>query len=240
MQEELMDLDKEAVAKIVEYASELAGDKEKISTHFNSINEVVGEAAMWAKLDKSKVVTKEYVQKALDERIDRIKKYDTKYLQMVKEDILGDKTILANISAGSLFAETFFGRSYDHSVVSFFAMENCEILMLPFKKFFDTLDGSLAIKKLLSNFVSIMADNNIRLVEKTEILCKKSLRSKILAYLEYETRYLEEKKITIPFNRTDLANYLDADRSALTRELSRMREDGLIDFEKNTFVLLGQ
>jgi CRP-like cAMP-binding protein len=85
-----------------------------------------------------------------------------------------------------------------------------------------------------------MADNNIRLVEKTEILCKKSLRSKILAYLEYETRYLEEKKITIPFNRTDLANYLDADRSALTRELSRMREDGLIDFEKNTFVLLGQ
>ncbi len=88
MQEELMDLDKEAVAKIVEYASELAGDKEKISTHFNSINEVVGEAAMWAKLDKSKVVTKEYVQKALDERIDRIKKYDTKYLQMVKEDAL--------------------------------------------------------------------------------------------------------------------------------------------------------
>ncbi len=88
MQEELMDLDKEAVAKIVEYASELAGDKEKISTHFNSINEIVGEAAMWAKLDKSKVVTKEYVQKALDERIDRIKKYDTKYLQMVKEDTL--------------------------------------------------------------------------------------------------------------------------------------------------------
>ncbi len=161
-------------------------------------------------------------------------------VQMVKEDILGDKTILANISAGSLFAETFFGRSYDHSIVSFFAMENCEILMLPFKKFFDTLDGSLAIKKLLSNFVSIMADNNIRLVEKTEILCKKSLRSKILAYLEYETRYLEEKKITIPFNRTDLANYLDADRSALTRELSRMRQEGLIDFEKNTFVLLGQ
>ena len=88
IQEELIDLDKEAVAKIVEYASGLAGDKEKISTHFNSINEVVGEAAMWAKLDKSKIVTKEYVQKALDERIDRIKKYDTKYLQMVKEDTL--------------------------------------------------------------------------------------------------------------------------------------------------------
>ena len=159
-------------------------------------------------------------------------------VQMVKEDILGDKTILSNISAGALFAETFFGRSYDHSVVSFFAMENCEILMLPFKKFFDNLDGSLANKKLITNFVSIMADNNIRLIEKTEILCKKSLRAKILAYLEYETKYLEEKKVTIPFNRTDLANYLDADRSALTRELTRMRKEGLIDFERNTFELL--
>ncbi len=88
MQEELVDLDKEAVAKVVEYASKIAGDKEKISTHFNSINEVVGEAATWAKLDKSKIVTKKYVEKALEERIDRIKKYDTKYLQMVKEDAL--------------------------------------------------------------------------------------------------------------------------------------------------------
>lgn len=88
IQEELIDLDKEAVAKVVEYASKIAGDKEKISTHFNSINEVVGEAATWAKLDKAKIVTKEYVEKALEERIDRLKKYDTKYLQMVKEDAL--------------------------------------------------------------------------------------------------------------------------------------------------------
>ena len=84
----LIDLDKEAVAKVVEYASQIAGDKQKISTHFNSINEVVGEAATWAKLKKSKVVTKEFVQKALDERIERIKKYDTKYLEMVEEETL--------------------------------------------------------------------------------------------------------------------------------------------------------
>ena len=88
IQEELIDLDKEAVAKVVEYASKIAGDKEKISTHFNSINEVVGEAATWAKLDKAKIVTKEYVEKALEERIERLKKYDTKYLQMVKEQAL--------------------------------------------------------------------------------------------------------------------------------------------------------
>ena len=88
IQEELMDLDKEAVASVVEFASRMAGDKDKISTHFNSLNEVIGEAATWAKLSKSKIVTKELVQKALDERIERIKKYDEKYLEMVKEETL--------------------------------------------------------------------------------------------------------------------------------------------------------
>lgn len=88
IQEELMDLDKEAVACIIEYASKIAGDKEKLSTHFTSINEVIVEAATWAKLAKAKIVTKEYIQKALDERIERIKKYDEKYLEMVKEETL--------------------------------------------------------------------------------------------------------------------------------------------------------
>ena len=88
VQEELIDLDKEAMAKIVEFTSKLAGDKEKLSTQFNEISEIVGESATWAKLSKSKVVTKEFVKKALDERVDRIKKYDTKYLQMIKEESL--------------------------------------------------------------------------------------------------------------------------------------------------------
>ncbi len=87
-QENLLDLDKEAMAKIVEVTSKLAGDKEKLSTQFSEIGEIVGEASVWAKKDKQKLITKEYVQKALDERIDRIKKYDTRYLQMIKEDSL--------------------------------------------------------------------------------------------------------------------------------------------------------
>lgn len=88
VQEELLDLDKEAMAKVIEFASKLSGDKEKLSTQFSEIGEIVGEASAWAKLDKSKIITKEYVQKAFDERIDRIKKYDTKYLQMIKEEAL--------------------------------------------------------------------------------------------------------------------------------------------------------
>lgn len=87
-QEELLDIDKEAMARIVEYASKLSGDKEKLSTQFSEIGQIVGEASTWAKLDKSKIVTKKYVQKAFDERSERIKKYDTKYLQMIKEGAL--------------------------------------------------------------------------------------------------------------------------------------------------------
>ena len=88
MQEHLMDLDKEAMAKLVEITSKMAGDKEKLSTQFSEIGEIIGEASVWAKKDKQKLITKQYVQKALDERFDRIKKYDTRYLQMIKEDAL--------------------------------------------------------------------------------------------------------------------------------------------------------
>ncbi len=87
-QESLLDLDKEAMARLVEVTSKLAGDKEKLSTQFSEIGEIVGEASVWAKKDKQKLITKEYIQKALDERIERIKKYDTRYLQMIKEDAL--------------------------------------------------------------------------------------------------------------------------------------------------------
>lgn len=85
---DLLDLDKKAMAKIVEFASRLADDKDKLSTRFNEISQIVAEASTWAKMDKKKVVTKEYVQKALDQRIERIKKYDSRYLQMIKENTL--------------------------------------------------------------------------------------------------------------------------------------------------------
>lgn len=86
--ENLLHLDKEAMAKVVEFASKLADDKQKLSTKFNDIGEIVGEASTWAKLAREKIVTKKYVQKALDERIERVKKYDQRYVEMIKKDTL--------------------------------------------------------------------------------------------------------------------------------------------------------
>ena len=85
---EILDLDKEAMAKIVEFASRLADDKDKISTKFNEISQIVAESSTWAKMAKKKLITKEFIQKALDQRVERIKKYDSRYLEMIKENTL--------------------------------------------------------------------------------------------------------------------------------------------------------
>lgn len=87
-QENLPHLDKSAMARIIEYTSRLAGDNKKLSTRFNDISQVVAEAGTWAHLAKSKVVTKDFVEKALAERIDRVKKYDARYIEMIKNNSL--------------------------------------------------------------------------------------------------------------------------------------------------------
>lgn len=92
-QEDLLPLDRTAVAKVMQYSSRLADDQEKLSTRFNDLSQVIGEAATWAKMDKAKVVTGDYINKALQERIERIKKYDSRYLEMIK-----DNTLLINTS----------------------------------------------------------------------------------------------------------------------------------------------
>lgn len=86
--ENLPHLDKTAMARLVEYASRLAGNHNKVSTRFDDLVQVVGEAATWAKISKSKIVTDKFIDKALAERIERVKKYDEKYLEMIKENSL--------------------------------------------------------------------------------------------------------------------------------------------------------
>lgn len=86
--EELPHLDKEAMARLIEYASKLAGSHNKISTRFNDLIQVVGEAATWAKISRSKTVTAKFIDKALEQRVERVKKYDERYMEMIKENTL--------------------------------------------------------------------------------------------------------------------------------------------------------
>ena len=86
--EGMLPLDKEAMAKVVEYTSRLSDDKEKLSTRFNEVGEIIAESSTWAKLSKKKIITADFIDKTLSERIDRVKKYDSRYLEMIKEDTL--------------------------------------------------------------------------------------------------------------------------------------------------------
>ena len=86
--EHLPALDSKAMAKVVEYASKLADNQDKLSTRFTDLSIVVGEASTWAKLAKSKVITEEFITKALIEKVDRVKKYDERYMEMIKDDTL--------------------------------------------------------------------------------------------------------------------------------------------------------
>ena len=86
--QELPHLDKYAVAKLAEYSCKLAGDQDKLSTKFGELSQVIVEAATWAKLDSSKIVTAEYITKALNERKKRTMKYDERYTQMINDGVL--------------------------------------------------------------------------------------------------------------------------------------------------------
>ena len=95
--EGLPHLDKNAVARMIEYASRLANDKTKLSTRFNDLSQVIAEAATWAGLAHSKVVTEDFITKAIDEKIQRVKKYDDRYSDMIK-----DNTLLINTSGSAV------------------------------------------------------------------------------------------------------------------------------------------
>ena len=86
--EGLPHLDKSAMARLAEYASKLAGSHNKISTRFDDLIQVVGEAATWAKISRSKIVTEKFILKALEEQINRVKKYDAKYMEMINDNSL--------------------------------------------------------------------------------------------------------------------------------------------------------
>ncbi len=86
--ESLPALDAEAMAKVVEYASKLADSQDKLSTRFTDLSLIIGEAATWAKLAKSKLITAEYVEKALTQKVDRVRKYDDKYMEMINDHTL--------------------------------------------------------------------------------------------------------------------------------------------------------
>ena len=174
-----------------------------------------------------------------DETIDHVGIVLSGAVDMIKEDVWGNRTLLIRLHEHELFGETFTCSDQVRSVVTFLASENAEILFLPFRKVMHTCSSACIFHhQLIENMVRLIADKNLTLIRKIEVISKKTLREKILAYLSIQSQIHDTRYFEIPLGRIELADYLCADRSALTRELSSMKKDGLIDFDKNMFRIL--
>lgn len=157
-------------------------------------------------------------------------------VHMVKEDVWGEKTILATMTSGEIFGESFVCGEYSSSSVSFQAANNCKILCMPFHRVLCTCNKACVYHhKLIENMVTLIAQKNVKLMNKMEILSKKFIRERILTWLSQQVQINCSEKFESSLGRIELADYLCVDRSALTRELSRMKTDGLLDYDKNTF-----
>lgn len=157
-------------------------------------------------------------------------------VHMIKEDIWGNRTILAVMKKNDIIGETFACGSCSELTVSFTAAQKTRLLVLPFKRIITTCSNSCVFHhKLTENMVTMIADKNQQLMEKIEIVSKKTIREKVMTYLSVQSQKAGSLYFEIPLGRVDLADYLCTDRSALTRELNAMKSEGIIDFEKNTF-----
>ena len=160
-------------------------------------------------------------------------------VDMVKEDVWGNRSLLLRCRVDDVFGETFACGTDDISSVSFLAAEESRVLFLSFGRVMRTCSHACEHhQKLVENMVRVIADKNRDLLRKVEVISKKSLREKILAYLSMEAEQQGGRYVELPLGRQELAAYLCADRSALTRELSAMKADGLIDFDRNMFRIL--
>ncbi|MDD3593481.1 MAG: Crp/Fnr family transcriptional regulator [Candidatus Gastranaerophilales bacterium] len=159
-------------------------------------------------------------------------------VQLVKDGYDGNKIIITNTVKGETFAEAFIFAEKEKSSICAIAMEDTQILFLNCKKILSICSNSCRFHKtLLENIVKIIATRNILLQERIELLSKKTLRDRILYMLFKEKTKHKTNIFEITYSREQMAEYIGADRSALSRELSKMKQEKILDYHKNSFKL---
>ena len=148
-------------------------------------------------------------------------------------DAWGGRSILSHVGAGEVFAETY-ALCGQPLMVDAVAAEDSEIVFAAPAVLLDAArwNGNLKKKQL-----RITARKNLTLSERIFCTASKSVRGRLLTYLSAQAARQGCSEFDIPFDRQQLADYLNLDRSALSKELGRMRSEGMLDFRKNHFVL---
>ncbi len=152
-------------------------------------------------------------------------------------DLWGDRSILSSVSTGQVFGETY-ALCREPLMVDAVAAEDCTVLFLHGERLLQAQEaGETWAVKVMGNMLRVSMQKNLTL--STRIFCTsgKTIRSRLLTYLTYQSVKSGSTTFQIPFNRQQLADYLNLDRSALSKELGKMQQEGLISFYKNSFKL---
>ena len=160
-------------------------------------------------------------------------------VQVVQYDFLGNRSILSNLGPGEIFAEAFACAEVRAIPVTIIANEPSDIMLIDCAHILHTCENHCGFhRQLIYNLMKDLAEKTLRFHQRIEITAKRSTREKLLAYLSLQAKQAGSRSFTIEFDRQELADYLEVERSGLSAEISKLKKEGVINSRKNQFVLL--
>ena len=160
-------------------------------------------------------------------------------LHIQKDDYWGNRSILGHVAPGDMFGEAYASPENGVLLNDVVAVEDSAAIFFNIKRIITTCSSACRFHTLVvQNMFFAISEKNRSLVQKLGHMSKRTTREKLISYLSEESKKHSSASFTIPFNRQQLADFLSVDRSAMSVELCKMRDEGLIEFEKNSFKLL--
>ena len=210
----------------------------KLSRLFGGIKEnEIEEVLLLLSATKKEFGKNEYIFRA-GERVTSVALLLDGSVHIQREDYWGNLSILNKIFRGEVFGEAYALPGSGAILNNAVATEISTVLFLDFNRIFDVNPSEYVFsQKLIQNFFELLAEKNRVLAQKLAHMSQRTTREKLLSYLSEQSIKSGSSSFDIPFNRQQLADFLSVDRSAMSNELCRMRDDGLICFNKNRFTL---
>ncbi len=160
-------------------------------------------------------------------------------LHIQKDDYWGNRSILGQITVGEMFGEAYVAPESGALLNDVVAVEDSAVIFFDVKRILTTCSAACRFHAMVvQNMFYAISEKNRKLVQKLDHMSKRSTREKLISYLSEQAKKQNSASFTIPFNRQQLADFLSVDRSAMSNELCKMRDEGLLEFDKNSFKLL--
>lgn len=160
-------------------------------------------------------------------------------VQLVRVDYYGNRSILANIEPPQLFGEAFACAGLKSLPVDAVAATDTRILLLDAQRIARPCGNACPCHgQTILNLLHIVAKKNLVLHQKIEITSKRSTREKLMTYLLLQAKNVKSHTFTVPYDRQELADYLEVDRSGLSAEISKLRNEKVLECRRSTFTLL--